>query len=120
MYHFHEYKYKPGYSHQYDLIVVCASLRVLDVGGDSVIYAELGRDISLPCRYELEEEVLYSIKWYRDDREFFRYIPTGETEEMHTSKGFRRSWQILYYLLYKSATQQQSVFIQQTRDSAIK
>ena len=54
--------------HQYDLIVVCASLRVLDVGGDSVIYAELGRDISLPCRYELEEEVLYSIKWYRDDK----------------------------------------------------
>ena len=49
---------------------VCASLRVLEDGSDSVIQAELGRDIALSCNYDLEEEqeVLYSIKWYRADQ----------------------------------------------------
>ena len=49
---------------------VCASLRVLEDGSDSVIQAELGRDIALSCDYDLEEEeeVLYSIKWYRADK----------------------------------------------------
>ena len=41
---------------------------MLDDGDNSVIYAELGGDVSLACRYELEEDVLYSIKWYRDDQ----------------------------------------------------
>ena len=49
----------------------------MDAGEDSVIYADLGGDISLACRYELEEDVLYSIKWYRDDQEFYRYLPRG-------------------------------------------
>ena len=52
------------------LLSVCASLRVLEDGSDSVIQAELGRDITLACNYDLEEEqeVLYSIKWYRADQ----------------------------------------------------
>ena len=35
-----------------------------------MIQAELGRDIALSCDYDLEEEeeVLYSIKWYRADK----------------------------------------------------
>ena len=49
---------------------VCASLRVLEGGSDSVIQAEMGRDIALACNYDLEEEeeVLHSIKWYRADK----------------------------------------------------
>ena len=27
---------------------------------------------------------IYSVKWYRDDREFFRYIPTGEEIDIST------------------------------------
>ena len=43
---------------------------MLEDGSDSVIQAELGRDIALSCDYDLEEEeeVLYSIKWYRADK----------------------------------------------------
>ena len=43
---------------------------MLEDGSDSVIHAELGRDIALSCNYDLEEqeEVLHSIKWYRADK----------------------------------------------------
>ena len=67
-----------------------------------VLRAEVGHELSLSCDCRMSntrEASLYSIKWYRDDREFFRYIPTGDTEEMHTSKCVKGSWQILYYYL---------------------
>ena len=67
-----------------------------------VLRAEVGQELSLSCDCRMSntrEASLYSIKWYRDDREFFRYIPTGDTEEMHTSKSVGGSRKILYYLL---------------------
>ena len=38
----------------------------------------MGHSLSLECDYRLEGDSLYSLKWYRDDREFFRYIPQGD------------------------------------------
>ncbi|XP_047119801.1 uncharacterized protein LOC124802834 [Schistocerca piceifrons] len=29
----------------------------------------------LQCRFDLEGESLYSVKWYKDGREFYRYVP---------------------------------------------
>lgn len=29
----------------------------------------------LECNYDLDDDVLYSVKWYKDLREFYRYIP---------------------------------------------
>ncbi|XP_022919481.1 uncharacterized protein [Onthophagus taurus] len=37
--------------------------------------ANIGDTITLQCHYDLEEEPLYTVKWYKGDREFFRYIP---------------------------------------------
>ncbi|KAG8186613.1 hypothetical protein JTE90_019934 [Oedothorax gibbosus] len=37
-----------------------------------------GQGTRLTCGYDLEGDVLYSIKWYRDDVEFFRYVPTDK------------------------------------------
>lgn len=34
-----------------------------------------GRNAILTCEYELENEDLYSVKWYKGKREFFRYTP---------------------------------------------
>jgi len=31
--------------------------------------------LNLECDYKLDGDTLYSLKWYRDDKEFFRYIP---------------------------------------------
>lgn len=37
--------------------------------------AERGSTVEMKCLYELEGETLYSVKWYRGDREFCRYSP---------------------------------------------
>lgn len=34
-----------------------------------------GRNAIMTCDYELEDDDLYSVKWYKGKREFFRYTP---------------------------------------------
>lgn len=34
-----------------------------------------GDNAMLTCAYDLEEDSLYSIKWYKGNREFYRYTP---------------------------------------------
>ncbi len=35
----------------------------------------VGQSATLQCRYDLEGEMLYSVKWYKNGREFFRIVP---------------------------------------------
>lgn len=35
-----------------------------------------GEPVRLHCEYDLENEVLYSVKWYKNNIEFFRYLPS--------------------------------------------
>ncbi|XP_066146684.1 uncharacterized protein [Euwallacea fornicatus] len=35
-------------------------------------------DVTLECHYKLEEETLYSVKWYKDGHEFYRYVPRNQ------------------------------------------
>ncbi|KAF4521237.1 hypothetical protein B566_EDAN005449 [Ephemera danica] len=50
----------------------------------------------LECHYDLEGEALYSVKWYKDGNEFYRYVPRdnppaqiftlpGVTVDLHNS-----------------------------------
>ncbi|GFV71686.1 putative DD41D transposase [Trichonephila clavipes] len=48
--------------------VLCLRLVSLHVPSKVIV----GDVIKLTCRYDLEGDTLYSIKWYRDDVEFFR------------------------------------------------
>jgi len=34
-----------------------------------------GESVELSCIYDLETDSLYSIKWYKNNVEFYRYIP---------------------------------------------
>uniref|UniRef100_A0A6P7G4L7 Uncharacterized protein LOC114334111 n=1 Tax=Diabrotica virgifera virgifera TaxID=50390 RepID=A0A6P7G4L7_DIAVI len=34
-----------------------------------------GDSVTLVCDYDLESAALYTIKWYRDDEEFYRFVP---------------------------------------------
>ncbi|GFR25387.1 ig-like domain-containing protein [Trichonephila clavata] len=35
-----------------------------------------GESTWLKCQYELGEDELYSVKWYKNNVEFFRYLPS--------------------------------------------
>ncbi|XP_074037290.1 uncharacterized protein [Leptinotarsa decemlineata] len=37
-----------------------------------------GHSVTLGCDYDLEDAPLYSVKWYRDQGEFYRYVPKEE------------------------------------------
>lgn len=34
-----------------------------------------GQNIRLECNFNLDGEMLYSVKWYKDGNEFYRYVP---------------------------------------------
>lgn len=36
--------------------------------------------VTLTCTYDLEADTLYSMKWYRGRKEFYRYTPDEEPE----------------------------------------
>lgn len=38
----------------------------------------VGHSVTLGCDYDLEDAPLYSVKWYRDNDEFYRYVPKEE------------------------------------------
>lgn len=38
----------------------------------------LGQSALLGCDYDLEQSRLYSVKWYKDGQEFFRFMPSLE------------------------------------------
>lgn len=52
-------------------LVHCLRMVMLDVP----TAANQGESVELSCIYELENDVLYSIKWYKNDVEFYRYVP---------------------------------------------
>ncbi|VVC24309.1 Immunoglobulin-like domain,Immunoglobulin,Immunoglobulin-like fold [Cinara cedri] len=41
-------------------------------------WADMRSSVTLTCQYELGSFTLYSVKWYKDDNEFFRYSPELE------------------------------------------
>lgn len=49
---------------------------------------EYGHEVLLQCHYELEDAILYSLKWYRGSYEFYRYSP-GENPDI---KIFNFTW----------------------------
>ncbi|XP_014472655.1 PREDICTED: cell adhesion molecule 3-like [Dinoponera quadriceps] len=53
-----------------------AALKLLHVNVPA--YTLRGDEATLECRYDLETEKLYSISWYKDNEEFYRYVPRTE------------------------------------------
>jgi len=58
------------------LIFVCASSTGLKLTRMTVpSVADFRDDLSLDCRFDMGGEQLYALKWYKDDHEFFRFMP---------------------------------------------
>ena len=41
-------------------------------------HAILGEDVVLECSYDMEGDKLYSVKWYKDNMEFYRCRHTSQ------------------------------------------
>lgn len=48
-------------------------------------YRMYQEDAKLECPFDLGTERLYSVKWYKDNEEFFRYVPRYRPP-IHTHK----------------------------------
>ncbi|KAF2364730.1 Immunoglobulin V-set domain, partial [Trinorchestia longiramus] len=57
-----------------------SGVRVIAV--DVPPYVSRGDDVQLDCHYDLAHLQLYSLKWYRDDDEFFRYMPSEDPAQV--------------------------------------
>ena len=53
----------------------CDSITLRTLGVPS--YAVKGSDVVLECDYDLEGADLYSVKWYKNGLEFYRYAYLG-------------------------------------------
>ncbi|KAG1674781.1 hypothetical protein GQR58_014983 [Nymphon striatum] len=57
--------------------VLCVTLKHLTVPTP----VKEGDDVQLKCTYDLEGSDLYSVKWYKDREEFYRYIPKESPQQ---------------------------------------
>ncbi|ROT75712.1 Cell adhesion molecule 2 [Penaeus vannamei] len=49
---------------------------------------ERGEDVTLTCEFDLAGEKLYSVKWYKAGREFYRFVPADwPTKQDFEQKG---------------------------------
>uniref|UniRef100_A0A182QRS5 Ig-like domain-containing protein n=1 Tax=Anopheles farauti TaxID=69004 RepID=A0A182QRS5_9DIPT len=55
----------------YSLAIKITNLRV-------PTHAIKDQSVTLVCKYDLEGEALYSVKWYKDGWEFYRYVPRDD------------------------------------------
>lgn len=55
------------------MIVSGDGLRLLNVSIPE--YKMKGESAILECNYELEGEKLYAVKWYKDNEEFYSFVP---------------------------------------------
>lgn len=59
---------------QFTELVTCVRILQLSVPSVTDLQEE---DVILDCNYDMGGEELNSVKWYKDEEEFFRYVPHG-------------------------------------------
>ncbi len=43
-------------------------------------WVDTGERTKLLCDYDLQRDAIYSLKWYKDGKEIFRYVPTNNPQ----------------------------------------
>ncbi|KAF5304562.1 hypothetical protein FQA39_LY09613 [Lamprigera yunnana] len=62
------------------LSLVANGLRLTNM--TAPVVADSRRIMELDCHFDMETEELYAVKWYKDDQEFFRYMPHQQPHVM--------------------------------------
>lgn len=44
-------------------------------------YPEVGQSVELLCQFELQGEKLYTVSWYKDFNELYRFVPRGSPKQ---------------------------------------
>lgn len=57
----------------YYYIIACKCIRITNLVVPEVVNEK--SDVTLRCQFALQGSELYSAKWYRDGKEFYRYAP---------------------------------------------
>lgn len=63
-------KFHPSFA---DIVLTLKDVRVIVPAA-----VRRGENVNLICQYDLEGDTLYSMKWYKGKREFFRFTPKKE------------------------------------------
>ena len=51
-------------------------------------HVEVGDNARLTCRFDMGSDTLYSVKWYKNDLEFYRYVPNDRPKlQVFSQKG---------------------------------
>lgn len=65
----------------FTLFLTWSVISVAEVGGLSDVHVQMphavspGDDVYMRCKYNLDTDQLYTVKWYKGRQEFFRYVP---------------------------------------------
>lgn len=58
-----------------------------------------GEPVWLDCGYDLEGNELYSVKWYKDNVEFYRFLPSDDpSAQMYKLDGVFLDVSIIYFV----------------------
>lgn len=64
----------------------CLKLLELTVPSHKLV----GQEVKLICRFDMEGDTLYSVKWYRNEQEFYRFVPNDRPKlQIFPQKGIR-------------------------------
>ena len=62
-------------------------------------YAFAGSRVNLSCSFDLSPKGLYSLKWYHNDEEFYRYVPRDTVRPMVIKSGLKFSAHVSLLLI---------------------
>lgn len=64
-------------------------------------YAELKQQVELGCNFDVGHDKLYSVKWYKDDNEFYRFVPENQpADQFFPQTGITLNVSILNFFLF--------------------
>ncbi|KAF5298779.1 hypothetical protein FQR65_LT09648 [Abscondita terminalis] len=64
---------RPGIQYNQFIVTDVTALRDMHIKVPQAV--RVGDSVTLACDYDLEQVALYTIKWYRNDVEFYRFVP---------------------------------------------
>ena len=74
------------------------ALRLKDI--DVPAHRLVGNTARLVCKFDMEGDILYSVKWYKDDLEFYRFVPNDRPKlQVFPQKGIHVDVSKYYYFV---------------------